>query len=214
MAYIEAYDVPQFFSTDVCKAASVDIATLKNWISRSDSVILMDDEDRASFLATIPESEERRSTIELRSYERKASGSGRPHLFTFRRLMQIALTAKLVAHGILPSRAGSIAAGFTDLGESAELWRDNQRSAAPRLPGQLYKDGMTILVYRPPHHVGKVVRISTVTPAIEVLVNPGGNGGTTALIVNSVLSEVLGALELHADWGRSWLTSPTSHSAK
>ena len=116
-------DVPRYLAADVCAAAGIDAATLKNWMverpdARTPPPILLDKTDRL------------------------AAGSGRPNLFTFRRAMQISLLADLVRLGFQPRRAGVIAAGFTDFG--------NDKTSSPsRDPGELYADGFTLLLAFP-----------------------------------------------------------------
>lgn len=85
---------PQFFSADLCAAAQIDGATLKNWIGREPSALQLSDDDR------------------------RAVGAGRPHLFTLRTVMQAAICAKLVRLGLAPRRAGSLAALFMNFGRS------------------------------------------------------------------------------------------------
>jgi hypothetical protein len=66
MSYSDDPNQPQFFSADLCAAANIDAATLKNWISREPYALRLSEDDRRAF------------------------GTGRSHLFTFRTVVQAA----------------------------------------------------------------------------------------------------------------------------
>lgn len=119
MPYVDNPDLPQFFSADLCKAANIDAATLKNWISREPYALRLSDDDR------------------------RAIGTGRPHLFTYRTVLQAAICAEFVALGFPPKRAGSLAELFMKLGHGNS--RDPKRLAA----GELFPTGSTVLVAYP-----------------------------------------------------------------
>lgn len=130
---------PQFFSTDVARATGVSLATLKNWISRDPPAVLMSDADRQS------------------------STSGRSHLFTFNRIMQVALTAELVRLGIGPRRAGLLAATFTDT-DIGSRPAGPRAEAMPRTPGQLFSEGATVLIAYDGEDVASIVNMLPDTP--------------------------------------------------
>lgn len=119
MPYSDNPDQPQFFSADLCRAANIDAATLKNWISREPYAIRLRDEDR------------------------RAIGTGRPHLFTYRTVLQAAICAEFVALGLPPRRAGALAELFMnfDYGDV----RDPKRREA----GELFPTGRTVIVAYP-----------------------------------------------------------------
>lgn len=199
MAYIDDPDAPQFFSGDACKAAGIDNATLKNWITRSPPAILVSDEDRAAFAdigVTGP------------SFERLAMGAGRSHLFTYRRVMQLALTAELVRLGFPPRKAGMVAAGFTDVGDTASGW-GNEPIMIERLPGELYQDGLTILIAEPDRETGHTMKVDFKTPLTDVLFS-GARRITTAVVVNvgDINDRVLASLGLNRNWFRGRAGKP------
>lgn len=179
MNYIENIDAPQFFSADACKAAGIESATLKNWLLPDRHAILMSEEDR------------------------RAAGSGRPHLFTYRRVMQIALTAELVSLGFAPRRAGTMAAGFTDVGEGFSGWV-GEVYPVPKLrgPGELFEDGFTFLIASPGEESSHVCQVDLKTPLVKLMWSPGiGTRSTAAMInVNHVDWRVKESLGLPRGW--------------
>lgn len=180
MPYIDNPDAAQFLAGDACKAAGIDNATLKNWIHPDRRAILMSEDDR------------------------RAMGSGRAHLFTFRRVMQIALTAELVQLGFPPRKAGIMAAGFTDVGDGVAAFGDEIPPPTERLPGELYRDGYTMLVAFPDEDRGHIRKVVPKTTALELMFKQGAGQRSTAVLVNVsfVDRRVKAALGLPADWGR------------
>jgi hypothetical protein len=150
-------DTARFFTADACRAAGINSVTLKNWISRDPPAVLLTASDRASHV------------------------SGRPHLLTFRRVMQIAITAELVRLGWGPRAAAIAAASFTDSGNSR------------RPPGELYEDGITLLVARPGEDEPsfKVVNWKHGATPFEVL---GIGQGATVVNLSAIVETVQGAL--------------------
>ena len=90
MNFVNNLDAPQFLASDVCAATGITPVTLKNWISRRPSIIVMPDSVRA------------------------AHETGRPHRYTLRRIIQIGITHELVGLGIDPRPAAMAASRFTD----------------------------------------------------------------------------------------------------
>lgn len=119
MPYSPDPDLPQFFSADLCAAANIDAATLKNWISREPYALRLSDDDR------------------------RAVGTGRQHLFTFRTVMQAVICAEFVILGLPPRRAGAFAELFMNFGYGDA--RDPKRREA----GEMFPTGATILVAYP-----------------------------------------------------------------
>ena len=197
MAYIGDVDAPQFFTADACRAAGIDPATLKNWITRTPSAILLSQEDKLKF-------QEAGAPIETEPRERMAAGSGRSHLFTFRRVMQIALTAELVALGFPPRKAGMVAVGFTDVGHGgAGYVGDGEPIRIKRLPGELYPDGWTILVAESDRETGRTVNVHHNTLLTELLFTSARPPSTLVIVnVNAVDRRVRAALGLDMNWGR------------
>lgn len=114
----------RYTSAQVCAAVGISESTLKNWVSRKPQVVLMTSE------------------------ERERAGRGVPLLFSFQRVMQIAITAELVALGLQPRPAALAAAAFTDTDTGADDggWVYDAPSAPLRQPGQLFPVGITYLV--------------------------------------------------------------------
>jgi hypothetical protein len=153
-------DIPRFLSEDVCRAAQIDAVTLRNWISRDPPAIT------------------------LREHDRKALRSGKPHLFTYRRVLQVALTADLVRLGFAPRKAGMMAAGFTEVGDVTIPKGGADREEAERLPGELYPDGLTFLIAYPEDDVSYIQRVGPKTSLLEVLHLSGEGLRASAAIVN------------------------------
>lgn len=192
--YVNDPDVPQIFSADACKAAGTDPATLKNWISRTPSAILMSDDDRAAFAG------QTELTDTGSSKERVSAGSGRSHLFTYRRVMQIALVQELVDMGFPPRRAGMIAAGFTDVGDGGGGFVGDTVEIG-RMPGELYKSGLTFLIAAKGREIGHVLQVTMKTPMVEALFH-GGHDRTSAAIVDvtKVHAKVTAGLGVERHW--------------
>ena len=90
MKYADDVNIPQFPSDIACEAARIDLATLKNWISRKPPAVFVADKERVQ------------------------SGERAFFRFTLRRVLQIAIVAELVALGVGPSDAAWMAAKFSD----------------------------------------------------------------------------------------------------
>jgi len=119
MPYSDDPDQPQFFSADLCAAADIDASTFKNWISREPYAIRLTEDDR------------------------RAIGTGRPHLFTLRTVLQAAICAAFVRLGLPPRRSGSFAELFMNLSHG------DVRDAKWRAAGELFPTGSTVLVAFP-----------------------------------------------------------------
>lgn len=115
--FADDVNIPQFSSDLACEAAQIKSATLKNWISRTPSAVLVGDEER------IPAGQQRAS-----------------YRFTLRRVLQLAITAELVRLNIPPREASLFAAGFTD-------FEDGGSSNSPtRKRGELYRKHYTLMI--------------------------------------------------------------------
>lgn len=152
--------IPRFFTSDACKAAGIEMTTLRNWISRDPPAILLREEDRAAIV-------------------------GGAHLLSYRRVMQIALTAFLSRCGLSPRRAGMMAAVFTDMGNSR------------RKPCELFSEGETLLIAMPGEDAGQddteVVQARGDFPVSHLI---GGARPSIAIHVNSIDRRVREALGL------------------
>jgi hypothetical protein len=88
--------------------------------------------------------------------------------FSFRRVMQIAITADLVKLGFAARRAATLATGFTDVGDGAAGWNDEVLIRARR-PGHLYPEGLTVLIANPASERAEVINISRNTSFMDAL---------------------------------------------
>jgi hypothetical protein len=91
MKYVDDVNYPQFSSDLACKAAGVDMATLKNWISRKPPA------------------------VHIGAEERTTAGTRAHYNFNLRRILQLAITAQLVQLGLAPREASMHALQFTDV---------------------------------------------------------------------------------------------------
>jgi hypothetical protein len=115
------YAMPDFWkpainSADACKAAGIEMSTLKNWVSRNPPVLL------------------------LSAKERVAIGDRSEFKFSLARVLQLAITAALVEIGLSPRHAGSMAVAFTDIEEGALPGRPRRKMC------ELFPRGRTVLV--------------------------------------------------------------------
>lgn len=177
MAREPSQDIPRFLSDDVCRAAQIDFITLRNWISRDPPAIT------------------------LREHDRKALKSGKPHLFTYRRVLQVALTADLVRLGFPPRKAGMMAAGFTDVGDVAIPPLGDHGDEAERQPGELYADGLTFLIAYPEDDLSYVQKVGPKTSLLEVLHLDGEGLRASAAIVNVTQIDMYARAVLGLDAG-------------
>lgn len=195
--YVDDPDIPQFFSLDVCRAASIKYLLLKNWVNRSPPAILISNEDR-----------EKLKGVKGPSLERVADGPKRAYLFTFRRVMQVSITADLVRLGIPPRKAGVAAACFTDVGDTEGGWVGESRPAflVCRNPGQLYKDGITVLIVRSTDQYGEVRNAKREYLFFNEIFNKD-NKSSIIVNLNSIIINIKLSLNLGHEWGNKWLIS-------
>lgn len=139
MVYSLDPHVAQFFTVDVCAAAGIAPATLVNWISKQPPAISMGADDRPGT-------------------------SGRSHLFSFQRAMQIALTAEMVKLSIGVRRAGMLAATFTDMSSGFEANADGSL----REPGQLFRTGYTVLIAYHGEDHATILNMTDTTPMRDI----------------------------------------------
>jgi hypothetical protein len=78
-------DTPAYFASDAARAAGIDMLTFQNWLKR----------DAFGFTPQ----------------DRVGKGAGSRHLFTFRSVFILALTAEMVRNGITPQNAYRVASG-------------------------------------------------------------------------------------------------------
>jgi len=161
MPYSNDPDQPQFFSADLCAAANIDAPTFKNWINREPYAIRLTEDDR------------------------RAIGTGHPHLFTFRTVSQAAICAEFVRVGLPPRRAGSFAELFMTHGYGDA--RDPKRRDA----GELFATGSTVLVAFPAGPQDKkelwvsvAVNMTPETKLVEIFKQLNGGRETGAVMID------------------------------
>ena len=167
--------VDRFTSAQACEAAGISMDTLRNWVSRQPQVVLLTHE------------------------ERERAGKGHPLLFSFNRVMQIALTAAIVEQGPDPRQAALMAAAFTDLGDGAASADELE---TVRQPGELYQDAFTFIVgirgRRGAEAAAECVRVTPETPALALLRGGlaalAGSEGAVILEVDRIHARVRAAL--------------------
>lgn len=108
--------VPYYSTQEATEAAGVGLATLRNWLSRKPQVVLMTEEERENV------------------------GHGHPILLSRDRVVQIAITARLVALGWQPRAATEAAIVFSDSSEGP------LPGQPARWPGQPFPTGLTFLI--------------------------------------------------------------------
>ncbi len=173
MSRIDNPDLPQFLAADACRAAGINAATFKNWTNRSFGV------------------------IELTDFDRPAQAAGQPHLLSFRRVMQIVLTAKLVQLGVKLSKAAGCVLDWTDVGDAVGYYADEPMPPL-RFPCQHYASGETYLVVRADEDRGKIVNIKTSADIPRLFSNGDQPIAAAVVVVNiaKVELDVRAALEL------------------
>lgn len=166
-----AHDPDQLFNAEqAAEAAGTTTGTLRAWLQRG--TILPGDGDKP------------------------ANGSGYYHFFSLNRVVQLALAVELVAFGLPTRRAGMLAAGFTDVGNTPGDGPD--AAGETREPGALYTNGRTVLIAHEGADVGRVVCVRPGTP-VELLFNvPGAGPRLVACMVdvNAVVRRVRAALDV------------------
>lgn len=155
----------RYTSAEACAAAGITLDTLKNWVSRQPQVVM------------------------LTRGERDAVEAGGGLLFSFQRVMQIALTAKIARTGLKPREAAMIAAGFTDVGDGS-LGDTPQRD-----PCRLFDEGLTVLAWYPGEPTGRVMNLHpTKTRLHDLFWFDGSREEASAVIVNRVYDRVRASL--------------------
>lgn len=134
MSYFSDPHIAQFFLSDLSSALGISLESLQNWIARNPPAISLGEHDRKG-------------------------RAGRGHLLSYQRVLQVALCSELMAFGMGPHRAGTIAATFTDLG--GELNTDGTY----RAPGELFSAGQTVLCAYAGESQGAVINmVDAATP--------------------------------------------------
>ncbi|AWV23936.1 Hypothetical protein HVPorG_04999 [Roseomonas mucosa] len=159
---------PRYTTAQVSKATGIPQDTIKSWLSRKPQVILMTKEERENV------------------------GKGKPYLFSFSRTVHLLLTAKLVQMGLQPRQAAMGAAGFTDLGQG---YTPDSDISKVRMPGQLYRDGYTVLVLHSGEEIGRVIQMDPrTTKLFDLFVDRGRHEDAIAILVNPLIERLRGAL--------------------
>lgn len=138
MPYLDDPEIPQISSADACRAAGIDAATLKNWLSRSPAV------------------------LPLAITERVPAGARTVFLFPMRRVYQLAIIAELVRMGLTPKVAAAHATRFTDSGGTSygghtRLPGRLFESAETFLVASTTNDSARVVAISPDTHLTKVL---------------------------------------------------------
>jgi hypothetical protein len=149
-------------------AAGISISTMKNWLFREPQVILLLKQDR------------------------DAAGRGYPVLLSFRRVMQIALTAAISRFGMQPREAALAAMAF-DVG-------DEEGGTIIRHPGALFASGRTYLVVGPDHSAANICAdvINVGSKSSPYRLMGGHMEGAIVVNVDAVYRKVAAALSAEA----------------
>lgn len=173
--------VARFTSAEVCKAARISAETLKNWVSRKPAIVLLNEKDQAG------------------------GTRGVPNFFSLNRVLQIAIMADLVRLGWNVRPAAWAAIAFTDIGETVGGWVGDPPPALGRMPGQLFADGETLLIARPPasgqeRPFAEVVNVAPTTSWADIkqqfAADIFGPNGATVLSLSDIMFRVRMALGL------------------
>lgn len=182
MKLIPNLDIARFLSQDACTASGVTMMTLTNWLRREPSPILMSDEQRKAH------------GVQVEEAMRPAGGTGGRHLWTLRRVIQIALTKRLVDLGIPPRAAGLAALRFTDLGTAVAGYSGDQIPPL-RMPGQFFEHGATLLVVRSEDDA-EVMNFLPGSESLDALFRYGEEPACAVVHVNAVVGSVHRKLNL------------------
>src|SRR5918995_2160011 len=143
-----------FSSAEACGAAGIDAKTLKNWVSRQPQVVLLSDD------------------------ERRKAGERKRFLFSFNRIVQIALTAELVGLGVQPRRGAVLAAAFTDYSAGSIPHLELEREA-----GELFVGARTYLVAPSGADFAKIIPVTAEMTAVEFLHPDYGAPSLSTIVV-------------------------------
>jgi hypothetical protein len=171
--------VPKYLSQPASKAAGISISTLSNWVFRSPPAVPLG-----------------------RDAEGQKRGKGNALLFSFNRVLQIALTAELVDYGFSPRQAAGMVFPFTD-GTSAyepgaSGWSEEPYEEVAkrlRMPGKLFPVGQTVLVISKESAVGTVVNVRDDTVFKDVL--PPDGKGVLLIPIDPIYWRVRDALDAY-----------------
>jgi hypothetical protein len=196
MSLIPDFDVPQFFTGQMCGGAGIGHQTLKNWITRDPPALLISAADRALFAA-------QGIRIATEPHDRLSTQTGRPHLFTFRRVLQAAIVAELSRLGVVPRQAGMLSLAFTDVGDVAAVFQGEPLPDV-RQPGELYPTGETFLVARAGESIASVVNIDVNKASAATVFGLLGAGDPASMIVNLnvIDARVRASLGLSPTWAQ------------
>ena len=126
-----------------------------------------------------------RRIVVLSDKDRDAAGRGQTRLFSFETILQIAIGAELVNLGFGARDACRAALVFAHSGNEH------------RLPGQLFRDGKTILVVRPGSASARVVREANLPDAFAA--SRPGDAAVAIVDLNHVYRNTAARLRLPVD---------------
>lgn len=135
-------DSPEFTLSQVANAAGIDVGTLRSWLQR------------------------KHWRLDMAVGDSPADVAGKAHLVTLRRALQIGAAAELVRNGVEPSRAFKAAWYFSDAADPLEA------EGYIRAPGELFRDGSTILIAYKDRDIGVVMRLDDNASWQNLVFNP------------------------------------------
>jgi hypothetical protein len=128
-----AMDDLLFTPSEVARGADIEFALLQSRLQRGH--LRVRPEPDAHDLGPVEYAEEDQKS-------RPSAGKGAKALFSVRRFIQVVIAEELVANGTPVQDAYNLALSFTDIGE-----RNDPATMRPdRAPGELFKDGRTLLI--------------------------------------------------------------------
>lgn len=154
----ENWDTPLFPVAVVAQAATVPVATLRQWIVRyADDLKLWE-----------PRSAKDGDIEKVLTSGAKADGDGFAHRFSLRGALHIAAAARLINKGATVKDAYMATTHWAHVGDMSQpaYWKGEPQPTVTRLPGGLFpKPAWTFLI----HYSGDNARVVSVAPEGEAL---------------------------------------------
>jgi hypothetical protein len=141
--------------------------------------------DAAGLRESVIRSWVERKHIVMSDDDRDAAGRGQTRLFSFETALQIAVAAELTRLGFASGHACRVARSFAHSGNPH------------RLPGQLFRDGKTLLVVYPESQRADVVLADDLT---SIFAHAGVSHASVAIVdINTIYRNTAARLGLPAD---------------
>lgn len=120
--------------------------------------------------------------------EAKARGLG--HVLNLRDILTVAVAKRLMDAGAEPAAAFMAGVRFVHVGSGGSI----------RLPGEVHKNGFTVMVFFPSTGSDRIVSLKSSLPFAELFINPdtGKRDTPVVLLLNDVERDVFMALRIGA----------------